>query len=93
MISTKKAECSTEPFTLDWTDFYARHNIDSSLKLITSSTWTVTDGTKGAEYIATPQTTLTIIGGTPGVTLVAENTIEINGGEFRDCRKLYIEVF
>ena len=91
-MNTVKADCAREPFTLDWADFYATYNIDVATTPITSSVWTISDGVKGREFIDGMTTTLTIDGGTQGVILAAENTIEINGGEYRDCRTIYIEV-
>ncbi len=92
-MKTQKASCSTEPFTLDWSDFYATFGIDTATKPITSSVWVLSDGSAGAEFINAAQTTLFISGGTIGVTMTAENTIEINNGEYKDCRTIYIEVF
>ncbi|MCH9837687.1 hypothetical protein K0U83_18640 [bacterium] len=92
-FKTSQSECGREPFGFDWTGFYTRHGLDTETNLITSSTWTVTGGTKGTEFIDTPRTSVFLEGGTVGVDMVAENEIEIDGGTYKDCRKIIIEVF
>lgn len=93
-IKTAMADCATEPFFLEWDEFYARHGLDPATDLITSSVWTVTGATKGVEFIDTPDTGVFL---TPtvaaGQTILAENVIQINGGVYQDCRTLRIEVF
>ncbi len=91
-MNTQKMACSREPFTVDWSNFYEKFNIDVAIKPITSSVWHLSDGVKGAEFVSSALVTVFIDGGTPGVVLTAKNTIEINGGEYRDCRTIYIEV-
>lgn len=91
-MKTQKQSCSKELFGLDWSDFFTKNGLDPLVDAITSSTWTLTSGTKGSEFVATPETSLFIEGGSPGTTINAENTVEVNGGAYRDCRTLFIEV-
>ena len=91
-LKTTKPDCSVEPFTLDYTPFYEVHGLDVGTDLITSSVWVVTGGSKGAEGFTTPKTSVFLSGGTVGTPLVAKNTIEINGGTYKTCATLYIEV-
>lgn len=91
-MKTEKESCSKEVFGLDWTAFFEANGLTVGTDTITSSTWTLTDGTLGLEFIDGAETTVFVEGGTPGVTAVLENIIEINGGTYRDCRKIYIEV-
>ena len=90
---TTQSECGREPFGFDWTGLYTRYNLDPLVDLITASTWTVTGGTKGPEFIETPRTSVFLEGGTVGVPMIAKNEIEIAGGAYRDCRTIHIEVF
>lgn len=92
-IQATKSECGLEPFTLDWTELFTRHGLDPNVDLITTSTWDVTGGTKGSDFIATPDTTVVLSGGTIGGSIQAKNTIEINGGAYRDCRTLSVSIF
>lgn len=92
-ITATMADCGKEPFFLDWTEFYERHGLDPLVDLITSSVWTVTGGTGGTQFLSTPNTGIFLSGGTPGTPILAENTIQINGGTYQDCRTLRVEVF
>lgn len=93
MIKTSQSDGGKEPFFLDWTDFYTRHGLDPAVDLITASTWVVTGGVKGVEFIDTPETGVFISGGVAGSEILAKNTIEIGGGTYADSRTLKIEVF
>lgn len=91
---TKMSEHAREPFVIDWTEFYVRHELDPLVDTITSSVWVVTNATAEDEFLATPKTAL-FVEPTVGVGqfITAENRIEINGGAYKDCRTLRIEVF
>ena len=94
MIKASMADCAKEPFFLDWAEFYTRHGLDTAVDLITSCVWTVTGATKGTEFIDTPAVGVflepTV---SAGEYVIAEAVIQINGGAYRDCRTLSIEVF
>ena len=94
MTTTTKQSCAAEPFTFDWQAFYDRHGLDPLVDLITSSVWVVEAGTVslGAESIATPTASVFISGGARGESAAIENTIEINGGTYRDCQTLYMTI-
>ncbi len=92
-MKTQKASCSTEPFTIEWSDFFTTFGIDVNAKPITSSVWVLSEGATGVEFVNGTQTTVFINGGTVGTPMTLENTIEINSGEYKDCRTIYIEVF
>ena len=94
MTTTTKQSCATEPFTFDWQAFYTRHGLDPLVDLITSSVWSVEAGTVtlGAESITTPLASAYISGGVRGENAAIENTIEINGGTYRDCQTLYMSI-
>lgn len=95
-MKTTKTDCAKEPFTFDWTDFYDTFpDIDPINDPITNSAWTLTGSgtaTTGSQNVASPLTSIFVIGGVVGETLVLENTIEIGGGTYKDCRKLFISV-
>ena len=91
-IKTSKPSCSIEPFTLDYAPFYDTHGLDINTDLITSSVWVVTGGTGGFESFVTPKTTIVLSDGAVGVQMVAKNVIEINGGAFKTCATLFIDV-
>lgn len=91
-LTTSMQVCAKEPFTLDWSDFYQVHGLDPATDPITSSTWEVTNGTKGAEFINGAEVSVFISGGAIGKTILAKNTIEIQNGIYRDCRTIYIGV-
>lgn len=92
-MKTSMPDCGVEPFTLDYTDFYDEHELDVGTDLITSSTWVVTNGTGSGDFVNTPKTTITLSGATLGITIVAKNTIEINGGALKTCATLYVDIF
>ena len=91
-MNTTQPACGREPFTFDWAPFYTRHGLDPLVDLITSSVWEVTGGVKGSEFIDGADTTVFLSGGTVGVTLIAKNTIQINGGTYQNCGTLYVEI-
>ena len=91
-MRTHKRSCSREPFTFDWRDFFSEIGIDVVLNPITSSTWILSDGTLGPENVIGSKSTAIVDGGTPGDIIELKNIIEINGGEYRDCATLHIEV-
>jgi len=91
-MQTSKTSGSREPFELDWTGFYKEFNLDLETDLITSSVWSLSSGTAGPDYVTTPKTKIFIEGGVIGQTIVAQNNIEIRNGEYKDSRKIFIEV-
>ena len=91
-MRTVKRACSKEPFTFDWRDFFAELNIDESLHSITSSTWILSGGSLGPQSVIGTKTTAVIDGGVVGEMITLKNIIEINGGQYRDCATLNIEV-
>ena len=92
-IKTKMSECGREPFTIDWSEFFTRHGLTVGTDTITASAWVVTGGTKLSDSIIGADTPVFIEAVSAGQTVFAKNTIEINGGAYRDCRTLAIEVF
>ena len=90
---TQKQACAREPFTLDWATFFEVHGLDVLTDSITSSVWNVTGGDLLNSSIDGVFTTVLLEGGVLGTPILAENTVEINGGsQYRDCRTLRIEV-
>ena len=91
-MNTTKFACGKEPFTLEWASFFTLHGLDPQANPITSSTWEVTGGVKGNEFIDGADTAVFLSGGTVGTLLVAKNTIQVDGGTYQDCRTLYVEI-
>lgn len=84
--------CAKEPFSIDWSAFFTVHDLDPLVSPITSSTWVVVGGVEGSSFVTGAKTGVFLSGGTAGGKITATNTIEINGGEYRDCRTLIIGV-
>lgn len=91
-MKTTKQSCSKELFGFDWTAFFNQNNLTVDVDTITSSKWILSGGVAGPEFINDTETSMFIDGGEQGTILSAENTIEINGGVYVDCRTIYIEI-
>ena len=94
MTDTTKTDCDKGPFTLDWSDFYAKLGLDPNVDPITLSEWEAVSGSAviGADVVNLDQTSAFIIGGTFGEQLVIKNSIEIDNGTYCQCHTLFIEV-
>lgn len=89
---TEKSVCTKMPYGFDWANLYTDLGLDPVLNPITSSTWDVTNATKGNEFLNGAQTLVDISGGTLGVDVLAHNTIEIDNGTYRECKTIRIKV-
>ncbi len=91
-MDTVKQACSKELFGVDWTAFFNANSLVPGTDLITSSQWVLSGGVRGLEFVNDAVTSIYIEDGTTGETIAAENIIEINNGDYRDCRTIYIRV-
>lgn len=90
---TKKGQCGISAFGFEWDELFDRLGLTPGVDTITQSTWTTTGGTQHSTTLSGLSTTVVVSGGVPGVPIICENVIEINGGAYRDCRKIRIEVY
>ena len=91
-MKTDKNACSTEPFTLDWTDFFTELGVDPIANPITTSVWTLTGVTGGAEVLDGVKTSIILSGGVVGVDATAKNTVTIGSLGYGECHTLYIAI-
>ena len=92
-MNTTKQACSKEPFSLDWSAFYALIGLDPRVNQISSSVWVITGGVSiDLESNSGGVTTALVSGGTVGETATIKNTIQVDGGTYKDCRTITLAI-
>lgn len=92
IIETTKNDCAEEPFTVDWAAVYQQLGLDATANPITSSTWTGTGITVGANSFTDLVATARISGGAIGTPATLENEINIASLSFTFCQKFEITI-
>ncbi len=92
IIETTKNDCGIEPFTMDWADVYQQLDLDATTDPITSSNWSGTGITVGANSFTGLVATALISGGTIGTPATLENEVVIASLGFTFCQKFVITV-
>lgn len=92
-MNTSKKDCSKEPFTLDWSDFFELVGLDPLADTISSSVWALTGGVvSNLEDTDGAKTTILLSGGVKGTPATITNTIELAGGTYKDSRTIHLTI-